>query len=130
MSTRKIKTYSDRGKISDIQSGIPEIGDPATPFEIRLAKLHEADKNSVFITTEYISDKNALPLSIYRLRKTVADIKSKSGSDIDKLADEISNNFSDETPEIVKSCVRMYLNKSRVKTASLKKPTFWRASKT
>jgi hypothetical protein len=139
MPIRNVKQQSDRGKIKDLARTI-EIGESEvvpSAFELRMKKLFEfaqltnnKDLQSVlgFITTDYISDKNALPLSAYRIRQVVADIKSKS-SEIDKLSQELNGflNPLETTPE----AEAYWKNKLALKkTASKKrKPPFWRASR-
>jgi hypothetical protein len=97
MSIRKIKQYSDRGKIQDLTNK-RESEAPPLPSELRLKRLYEHAKSSNdqsilkelgFITTDYVEDKTALPLTIFRLRQTVADIKSKS-PEIDRLSAQLS----------------------------------------
>ena len=141
MSIRTVKQYSDRGSLTDLanvarayEKGVQEV--KPLPSELRMKQLYEyANLNNDndlqsaigFITTEYISDKNALPLSVYRLRKIVADIKSKSAGNIDRLALEFTECFVDSLGSIAKE----YLNKrAMVKTASVRKPPlFWRVNK-
>jgi len=93
MSIRKVKQYSDRGKIKDLGSR-HESEAPTLPSELRLKKLYEYAKlhNDVgilnalgFITTEYVGDKNALPLTVYRIKQIVADISSRPGSKVQEL---------------------------------------------
>lgn len=138
MPIRTVKQHTDRGKIKDlvVASEIAaESQDQPSPSELRMKKLFEyaqLTKNQKlldalgFITTDYISDKNALPLSVYRIRQMVTDIKSKSSGNIDLLSQQFSGFMGDElSPETVD-----YLNKkrARVKTASVRKaPIFWRA---
>jgi hypothetical protein len=132
MPIRKIKQYSDRGKLSDIHSGLPEAGvNTATDLELRLSKLYDygcktnddkLKKSSGFITTDYISDKNALPLSIYRLRKIVEDIKSKSGSEIQIISEQMAKCIACEIPEEIKYFAR----KNIFKNASINKPPVFR----
>ncbi len=97
MSIRKIKQYSDRGKIKDLTNK-QESEAPLLSSELRLQKLYEyASKHNDhgilkelgFITTDYVEDKTALPLTIYRIRQIVADIKSKS-PEIDRLSAQLS----------------------------------------
>ena len=73
-----------------------------------------------------ISDKNALPLSVYRIRQIVNDLKSKNLDLINKLSQEMSGYIHGELssdPAVLIS------RKIRIKTASKHKPVFWRASK-
>ena len=137
MAIRAAKQYTDRGSIKDLVNKrgkeAQEIELPVSSGELRMKKLYEyahlnKDHNLQgalgFITTDYISDKNALPLSIYRLRKTVADIKSKSSNNIDQMAAQLSSIIGNEiSPKVIE-----YLCQRRavVKTASKHKPIFWR----
>jgi hypothetical protein len=139
MSIRAVKPRTDRGSIKDLAKP-GEANDPEFmphPSELRMktlyefAQLHKDNKLQSalgFITTDYISDKNALPLSIYRIRQIVDDIKSKSAGEIDKLSELFSRYMKDE----ISSETIEYLNTKRamVKNASVRKPpTFWRASR-
>ncbi len=129
MPIRSVKQYSDRGKIKDL-TGEPEV--PPTSFEQRAKRLFDYDKNlqtaAGFITTDYIADKNALPLSVYRIRQIVDDIKSKSSGAIDQLSQELSSCITvTMAPE-----AQAYWDRrnTQVKTASVRKPpVFWRARK-
>lgn len=140
MSIRVVKQYSDRGSLKDL---VTKTKEPATselkylPSELRMKQLYEyaqLNKDSKlqaatgFITTDYISDKNALPLSIYRLRKIVDDIRSKSGGKIDELALQFSGCFDEKLSDVLgKEYIKQ---KAMVKTASGRKPpVFWRVSK-
>src|ERR1700722_17326603 len=108
MTIRAVKQHTDRGSIRDLVKS-SEIGNELStqpyPYEIRMKKLFEyaqlhKDKNLQsslgFITTAYISDKNALPLSIYRIRQIVDDIKSKSADRINLLSQQLEECFSDK----------------------------------
>lgn len=131
MPIRKVKQYSDRGKIKDLINK-QESEAPLLPSELRLQKLYEyASKNNNhsvlkelgFITTDYIEDKNALPLTIYRIRQIVADIKSKS-PDIDQCGILLSKVLF-STDNILK--IDAFLaGKKMVKNASRKLPSFRR----
>jgi hypothetical protein len=139
MPIRTVKQRTDRGKIKDLAKP-GEASEPESmpsSFELRMKRLYEYSQLNKdqglqsalgFITTDYISDKNALPLSVYRIRKIVDDIKSKSAGQIDQLSQEFVGYMTDElSPETI-----AYLNKkrARVKTASVRKPPiFWRASR-
>jgi hypothetical protein len=139
MPIRTVKQHTDRGKIKDLAKPgeviEPEIVPSST--ELRMKKLyeyaqlnkdHELQSALGFITTDYISDKNALPLSVYRIRQMVDDIKSKSAGKIDRLSEELLQYFGDGPSPLVKE----YLNQkhARIKTASVRKPpSFWRASR-
>lgn len=138
MPIRTVKQYTDRGKIKDLAKA-GEVTEPEalpSPSELRMKKLFEyaqlnKDKNLQaalgFITTDYIADKNAIPLSAYRIRQVVADIKAKSSGKIDALSQQFVGCLGDElSPETID-----YLNsrRPRVKTASVRKPVFWRASR-
>jgi len=139
---RKIKQYSDRGSIKNIANAIVD-GNfaitqlPPTASELRVQKLFEyAQKNNDkelqdatgFITTDYIGDKTALPLSVYRIRKIVDDIKSKSPGRIEQLSQEYSDCFPESLSDVLG---KEYRNqKAMIKNASAQKyPLFWRVSK-
>lgn len=129
MPIRKVKQYSDRGKIKDLTNK-QESEAPLLPSELRLQKLYEyASKNNNhnvlkelgFITTDYIDDKNALPLTVYRIRQIVADIKSKSPK-IDQYSVQLSKLFGIEhTLE-----ADAYWSRKMVKNANCKLPIFRR----
>jgi len=140
MSIRVVKQHSDRGSLKDL---VTKAKDTATselkylPSELRMKQLYEyaqLNKDSKlqaatgFITTDYISDKNALPLSVYRLRKIVDDIKSKSGGKIDELTQQLFGCFAEKLSDVLG---REYIKqKAMVKTAGARKPpVFWRVSK-
>lgn len=134
MPTRAVKQYSDRGSLKSLVKA-QENGDNLQPSssELRMqklfehSKLHNDEKLSSalgFITTDYIGDKNALPLSVYRLRKIVDDISSRPDSKVSQFKDQLDQYFglglSDEAIS--------YLNKNKMKkTASIRRPSFWRA---
>jgi hypothetical protein len=136
MPIRTVKQTSDRGSIKNIAKNNTEIFDcelKPQPFEIRLKKLFELYGNDKkmqpilgFITTDYISDKSALPLNVYRLRQIVADIKAKNSKQIDRLSYEISACMKNEISD---STVAYLTRRSRIKTASAKRPVFWRVNK-
>lgn len=123
MSFKKARQYSDRGSIKNL-SQKQEVGSPPRAFELRLKKLFEFAQDNKdhnlqaalgFITTDYIHDKNALPLIVYRIRQTVADIKNKSPGKIEKLQLQFEKCFG--------------INSNQIKTASAwKSPIFRRAS--
>jgi hypothetical protein len=140
MAIRTVKQHTDRGSIKDL---VAKAKDPVVselsplPSELRMKKLYEyaqINKDSGlqgamgFITTDYISDKNALPLSIYRIRKIVDDIKSKSGDKIDLLSQQLAGCFEEKLSDVLgKEYVKQ---KAMIKRASSRKPpSFWRASK-
>lgn len=131
MSIRIGKQHLDRGKIKDIVNQEPTI-DPS-PIELRMKKLFEYSKlnkdydlESVlgFITTDYISDKNVLPLSIYRLRKIVDDISSRPDSKVAHWKHQFEQVFSEDLSHEAQD----YLKKKMIKKASVNRPIFWRAS--
>lgn len=105
----KLKVYSDRGKISNLtKKHEDEI--PVTPMEERLKKLYEhaqvthdkgLEDSLGFITTPYISDKAALPLSIYKLREIVSILSTKPGNKIAEMRQELEPCF--DSPVIEKS---------------------------
>jgi len=138
---KKVKQYSDRGSIKHIANAIVNdnfsVAQPSPmPSELRMQKLFEfAYKNNDkellaatgFITTDYIGDKTALPLSVYRIRKIVDDIKSKSSGEIDELSLKMQSCISLElNPD-----AQAYWNRQSIlKIASVCKPlTFWRADR-
>jgi hypothetical protein len=132
MPIRTVKQHSDRGKIKDLVNQEPTI-DPS-PTELRMKKLFEYSQlnkdqglESVlgFITTDYISDKNALPLSIYRLRKIVDDISSRPDSKVAHWKQLFEHVFSEGLSREAQD----YLKKKIVKRASTTQPIFWRASR-
>lgn len=135
MPIRSVKQHSDRGSIKNLANPdyLPE--EPPSAFELRFKKLYEYSQaykdtelqNSLgIITTNYIADKNALPLSAYRIRTIIDDIKSKSSGAIEELQKQLSGCFG----EILSEEALDYLSKhKRIKTASAKKPVFWRASR-
>ena len=139
MPIRTVKQHSDRGKISELARSEDIVVSTLNPtrFENRLLKLYEYAKQnndenllaaSGFITTDYISDKNSLPLSIYRLRQTVDDIKSKSSSQIDSLSESFSGALA---PTVSTELVLAVEQAKIVKKASARRPpSFWRVSKT
>lgn len=136
MPIRKVKPRSDRGSLKDLVAN-PIDSEPEmepTAYEIRLKKLYEFAETykdralqaaSGFITTNYISDKNALPLSAFRIREMVNDIKSKSPDIINKLTQEMSGYIQDE----LSADAIAYLTRKRIKIASKHQPSFWRARK-
>lgn len=142
MPIRAVKQYSDRGKLKNLEKvenpySLTALATPA-PSEVRFKKLYDfakANKDNNLqaalgiITTDYIEDKNALPLSIYRLRQIVADIKSKSSGAIDEFAVQLIGCMSgiEMSPE----SVAYWNNKKTMRKIAnvLKSPSFWRASK-
>lgn len=136
MPIRRVKQHSDRGSIKNLvprEINVTNIETPPTPSELRFKRLYEyattykdtklAQALGV-ITTDYIGDKSALPLSIYRIKQVVEDIKSKSGYEIEKLEQQFAEHLSDPIePELLN-----YLagRKVRVKTASRRKPPVFR----
>ncbi len=137
MPFRTVNQQSDRGKIKDLAHSIEVThnhGSPPTAFELRMKKLFEfaelcndaALKDALgFITTDYIADKNAMPLIAYRLRKIVSDIKSKSPADFERLSQGFGGYMKQD--EISKEAIAHI--KPLVKLASLKRtPVFRRVS--
>ena len=101
MPIRPVSSYSDRGKIKNLNN-LHENEVPFTSIELRLKELYtyahtHADTNLLnclgFITTDYINEKNALPLSVYRLRKIVADISNRLDSKILEMKQNLDNCF-------------------------------------
>jgi hypothetical protein len=138
MPIRTVKQRTDRGKIKDLARSI-EVGEPEivpSPFELRMKKLFEfaqlckdtgLQSALGFITTDYIADKNALPLTAYRIRQMISDIKSKSSVEIDRLSQDLSGYMKED--EISQEAIAYITRKKRIKTASARKPLFWRASR-
>lgn len=134
MPIRSVKQHSDRGSLKNLVKAQEE-GDnlPPEPFELRMrqlfeyCKLHKDEKMSSalgFITTDYISDKNALPLSVYRLRKIVDDISSRSDSEVSQLKNKFDEYLSADLSEEA----RAYLGRNKMKKlAKVRRPSFWRA---
>lgn len=148
MPARPIRQYSERGSLKDIKAQNEEaqafpyevnsITVEPTPLELRLQKLYDYSKKnndqdllaaSGFITTDYIADKNAMPLSAYRLRKTIDDIKSKSPGKIESLSQDFLTCLAPIEPTTESTAY--WKNKlAMVKTASVKKaPVFRRVSR-
>lgn len=138
MPIRTVKQRTDRGKIKDLARPIDVVEAEIEPsaFELRMKKLFEfaqlcKDTNMQsalgFITTDYIADKNALPLSAYRIRQMISDIKSKSSVEIDRLSQDLSGYMMED--EISQEAIAYITRKRRIKTASVRKPLFWRASR-
>ena len=138
MPIRTVKQHTDRGKIKDLARTIEVVESEVapSPFELRMKKLFEfaqlcKDTNMQaalgVITTDYIADKNALPLSAYRIRQMISDIKSKSSGEIDRLSQDLSGYMMGD--EISQDAIDYITRKKRIKTASARKPLFWRASK-
>jgi len=136
MAIRTVKQYTDRGSIKDLTTKVADeqskLECPDLPSIVRLKKLYEyaqlnKDNNLQsslgFITTDYIADKNALPLSIYRIRRIVDDIKSKTPGKIEQLQEQFSHCFAPvASPE-----AQAYFNKNAmIKTASIRKPPVFR----
>lgn len=137
MPIKTVKQRSDRGKIKDLVTLIEdkEIDLPPTSYEIRMKKLYEFAEtynnkelqlSLGFITTNYISDKNALPLSAYRIRQVVNDIKSKTPDLINQMSQQMGGYIQDE---IGAEAIAYLTRKKRIKTASHCRPSFWRVSK-
>jgi hypothetical protein len=139
MAIRTIKQCTDRGSIKDL---VAKAKDPIVselsplPSELRMKKLYEyaqANKDNNlqealgFITTDYISDKSALPLSVYRIRRIVDDIKSKSGDKIEQFSQQLSGCFEEKLSDVLgKEYIKQ---KAMIKKASNRKPpSFWRVN--
>lgn len=133
MAIRKVKQYSDRGKIKDLASR-QESEAPALPSELRLKRLYEHAKlhNDVgilnalgFITTDYVGDKNALPLTAYRIKQIIADISSRPGNRIRELKELFDTCVS---PPLSQAALDyLFLQKVIKKVASKKRePSFRR----
>lgn len=133
MTFRKVKQYSDRGKIKDLASR-QESEAKDSPSEQRIRRLYEYAKlhhddgilNALgFITTEYIEDKTALPLTIYRIKKIIADITSRSGENIQRIKNELAGCFG---PPIGIAAFAYIHKKQLIKTADRRPPVFRRVS--
>lgn len=134
MSVRNVKQYSDRGKIKDLASR-HESEAPILPSELRLKKFYEYAKlhNDIgiltaigFITTDYVSNKNALPLTVYRIKQIVADISSRPGNKIQEFKELFESSIS---PILSKEAsVYLQINKM-IKSATAKKPPAFRRVK-
>ncbi len=131
MPIRKVKQYSDRGKIQDLTNK-HESEAPPLPSELRLRRLYEYAKqhndtgilNALgFITTDYVADKSALPLIAYRIRSVIADIKSKSGAKIQQMTEELQNCFG---PPLSKEATDYITVNKMVKVASKRMPPVFR----
>lgn len=124
MPIRTVKQYSDRGSLKNLsQRHEDEV--PYSTIELRIKKLYDyahthADASVLdclgFITTEYINDKNALPLSVYRLRKIVSDISNKSGNKILKMKQDLDNCFFSSE----KHCLTAIKSESRQRESLIK----------
>lgn len=134
MPIRKVKQYSDRGKIQDLNNK-RESEAPPLPSELRLQRLYEyaMQHNDYgilsglgFITTDYVGDKNALPLTIYRIKQIVADIKSKSGEKIQRMTEELQNCFDLSSVEVADA---YFVANKIMKRASRKMPPVFRRVK-
>lgn len=136
MPIRTVKQHSDRGSLKNLISKVEDDQSvqecPDLPSIIRMKKLYEyaQSKNDKqlqsslgFITTDYISDKNALPLSVYRIRKIVDDIKSKEPGKIERLQAQFSCCFE---PVISLEAQAYISKKAMIKTASARKPPVFR----
>lgn len=140
MPIRTVKQHSARGSLKYIANARRKAYQESleiepTSFELRIRSLFEFAESTKdkelqstlgFITTDYIADKNALPLIAYRIRHEVADIKSKSPG-IDKLSQELSG-FLNQL-EISPEAESYWKNKLALKKTASKKraPSFWRA---
>jgi len=135
MPIKRVSQLSDRGNIKDLihprETEVELLNDPPSAAELRFKKLYEYSQTYKdtkmqhalgIITTDYISDKTALPLSIYRIRQVVQDIKSRSGSQIAKLEAQITGHLHDGVSEELMA----YLSSRRIKTASARKPPVFR----
>jgi hypothetical protein len=137
MAIRRVSKLSDRGSIKDLvhpceaEDGLDK--NPPTAAELRFKQLYEYSQMYKdiklqqalgIITTDYISDKNALPLSVYRIRKLVEDIKSKSALQIEKLEEQIAKHLYDGIG--VSEQTIAYLSYKRIKTAAARKPPVFR----
>lgn len=134
MPIRTVKHHSDRGSLKNIVKDQEGNDIKPLPSELRLKKLFEYSKLHKnekllsalgFITTDYIEDKNAIPLSVYRLRKIVDDISSRPDSKISEIKNQLEQCFG----AVLSKAANDYLNQRKVirKIASICRPSFWRA---
>lgn len=131
MPIRRVNQTSDRGSIKNLtQRQEDEV--EFTSTEKRFKKLwdYAYDNKDVnfqqalgVITTDYIGDKTALPLSVYRLRKIVEDIKSRPGSQVEQLQSEFTGLIKDHVSPVIMAEIS---RKKFVKTASSCKPPVFR----
>ena len=134
MTIRKVPKFSERGSLKDLahpENIVKE--EPLTASELRFKRLYAfaQEQRDVtlqqalgVITTDYISDKNALPLSIYRLRQMVEEIKSKNSS----IA-ELEAQYSSRLKDTLSSATIDFLSaRKNIKTASRKLFIFKRVS--
>src|SRR5271166_3439344 len=97
----KLKIYSDRGSIKNIaakqKEGL-ESEEPPTPEELHLKQLYEMaithhDQDLTeklgFVTIEYAGNKEALPISIHRLREVINTIAARPGSKVNEIRQEL-----------------------------------------
>ncbi len=143
MPIRTVKSYSDRGNIKQlVQRHENEV--PFTNFELRIKKLYDCavkNKNLCllsslgFITTDYINDKTALPLSIYRLRQITNNIIEQSKDKIFIMKQDLDNCFMANNQYCL--AVKKAENRQReslIKVANVNysskvcKRSFWKAS--
>lgn len=139
MPIRRVSQRSDRGSIKDIahpqEINVTNRELPPTASELRYKKLYEyattykdtrlAQALGV-ITTDYIADKNALPLSIYRIRQVVEDIKSRSGVEIEKLQQQFAEHLANPVSQQIVDYLS--IKKAIRKVASARKTPFRRVS--
>lgn len=135
MPIRTVKQHTDRGKIKDLARPFEVVEQEAAPssFELRMKNLFEfaqlckdtgLQSALGFITTDYIADKNALPLSAYRIRQMISDIKSKSPEAIDRLSQDLAGYM--KADEIGQDAIDYITKRKRIKTASARKPPVFR----
>jgi hypothetical protein len=136
MPLRAVKQQTDRGSLKNLvhpqEAAVGLYQDPPTQTELRFKKLCEYAQGAKdrkmqqalgIITTDYISDKNALPLSVYRLRQIVADIKSRSAGQIEQLEKQFASHIGNEINQKV---IDYTTRRWRIKTASVRKPPVFR----
>ena len=137
MPIRRVSQRSDRGSLKELarphEIDVTHSELPPTAPELRYKKLYEyattykdtkLSQALGVITTDYIADKNALPLSIYRIKKVVEDIKSRSGHEIEKLEQQFTGHLSDPiSPELIDY---LFKHKKIKKTAAARQPPVFR----
>jgi len=97
------KSYSDRGKLSELSNRHEDQDIPPTEFELRAREMYNISQISNdksleeslgFITfANYSGDPNMLPLSVFRLREIVNDISSHKSAEISKMFNELKDIF-------------------------------------
>jgi len=131
MPIRHVKQNSERGSIKNLmQRQEDEVELTSTEKRFKQLWDYACENKDVgiqnalgIITTDYIGDKNALPLSIYRIRKIVEDIKSRPGSRVSQLQEEFAGLIQDNVSPLL---AEQMLQKKMIKTAGKRKPPVFR----